>query len=62
MYPGALSLKAYRLSASFMNLFKEQEFTQAALLRTGVTFQEIVEEIPVRIHNLAIVRSLLHGT
>jgi len=57
---GSLSMKAYRLTEVFMELFKNQTFTQEALLKTGLSFNDIVEEIPIVMHNSHYVNAFLH--
>jgi len=56
---GTLTLKAYRLTQSFMELFKTQPFTKESLNESNLSFNEIIEEIPVRIHNSLLVSALL---
>jgi len=56
---GVLSLKAFRLSAAFMELYKSQNFSKESLAKTGLVFDEIFQEIGVRIHNTHLVNALL---
>jgi len=56
---GALSLKAYRLTQSFMELYKSQSFTKESLAKANVTFNEVFEEIPIKIANSGLARAFL---
>jgi len=56
---GTLSLKAYRLKPSFMELFKHKTFTKEALTKANVSYADIFEEIPIKIHNSSLIHSLL---
>jgi len=57
---GSLYLKAFRLTDPFMELFKNQTFTQEALNKSGLPYQEILEEIPVVIKNSPLSNALLY--
>jgi len=57
---GSLYLKAYRLTDAFMDLFKNKDFTQENLIKTGLTFNDILDEIPVEIHNSHVINALLY--
>jgi len=56
---GSLSLKAYRLSEAFMNLYKTQSFSKESLVKANVSFNDIYEEIPILIHNALLVNAFL---
>jgi translation initiation factor 3 subunit H len=56
---GTLSLKAVRLTDSFMDLFRSGNFSQESLVKKEVTSADIFREIPIRITNSALVRALL---
>jgi len=56
---GVLSLKALRLTNRFMDLYKEQKFTKDALTKHGLSFDDIFEEIPIKIHNSLLTKALL---
>ncbi|KAJ5630786.1 Eukaryotic translation initiation factor 3 subunit H [Penicillium longicatenatum] len=43
---GALSLRAFRLSAKFMEAFKENKFTSEDLQKSNIRHQDIFEELP----------------
>jgi len=57
---GALSLKAYRLTQSFMKLYRTQSFTKDSLNKSNVSYKDIFEEIPIRIHNSLLSSALLY--
>jgi len=57
---GLLSLEAYRLTQSFMNLYKQQVFTKESIEEAGITFSDIFEQIPIKIHNSYLINSLLY--
>eukprot|EP01102_Stenamoeba_stenopodia_P002380 TRINITY_DN121_c0_g1_i1.p1 TRINITY_DN121_c0_g1~~TRINITY_DN121_c0_g1_i1.p1 ORF type:complete len:349 (+),score=97.74 TRINITY_DN121_c0_g1_i1:209-1255(+) len=48
---GALSLKAFRLTEAFMELYKNQDFTVESLRKSNVSFQDIFEEVPIQLRN-----------
>ncbi|KAI9890192.1 MAG: Eukaryotic translation initiation factor 3 subunit H [Vezdaea aestivalis] len=48
---GASALRAFRLSPAFMAAFKKNEFTTESLQKTGLTYKDILIELPIRIHN-----------
>jgi len=57
---GLLSLRAYRLTQPFMDLYKQQNFTKESLEEASLTFKDILEEIPIKIHNMHLVNALLY--
>ncbi|KAJ6006330.1 Eukaryotic translation initiation factor 3 subunit H [Penicillium sp. IBT 35674x] len=57
---GALSLRAFRLSAKFMEAFKENKFTSEELQKSNIRYQDIFEELPVEIHNSHLITSFIH--
>lgn len=57
---GSLSLKAYRLSPSFMTAYKEGKFTTESIQKSNLRFQDILVELPVQIHNSHLLTSFLH--
>ncbi|OKL59265.1 hypothetical protein UA08_05472 [Talaromyces atroroseus] len=57
---GSLSLRAFRLSSQFMNAFKENKFTSEQLQKSGLRYQDILVELPVKIHNSHLLTSFLH--
>jgi translation initiation factor 3 subunit H len=58
---GILALKAFRLTQAFMEIYKpNQPFTKDSLTKGNISFQEIFEEIPIKIHNSFLVEAFLH--
>ncbi|KAF2019026.1 eukaryotic translation initiation factor 3 subunit H [Aaosphaeria arxii CBS 175.79] len=57
---GSLSLRAYRLSPSFVAAYKEGKFTTDSLQKSGLRYQDILVELPLTIHNSHLLTSLLH--
>nr|POE47388.1 eukaryotic translation initiation factor 3 subunit h [Quercus suber] len=57
---GSLSLKAYRLSPSFMAAYKEGKFTTESIQKSKLRYQDILVELPVQIHNSHLLTSFLH--
>lgn len=59
---GLLSLQAYRLTQAFMTMYanKQQSFTKESLETNNLTFNDIFEEIPIRIHNSQLINALLY--
>jgi len=56
---GILLLKGYRLTLAFMESYKTQTFTKESLTKAGVSYNDIFEEIPIRIHNSLLIKALL---
>jgi len=56
---GFLSLKALRLTQTFMELYKTQTFTKDSISKANLAFNEVFEEIPIRIHNSHLVNAFL---
>eukprot|EP00697_Spironema_sp_BW2_P002525 gnl/Spiro4/13346_TR7102_c0_g1_i1.p1 gnl/Spiro4/13346_TR7102_c0_g1~~gnl/Spiro4/13346_TR7102_c0_g1_i1.p1 ORF type:complete len:348 (+),score=105.41 gnl/Spiro4/13346_TR7102_c0_g1_i1:32-1045(+) len=57
---GKLSLRALRLTDDFMQLLKTVNFSQDSLTRLGLSFDNIFEELPIRIHNSLLSEALLY--
>jgi len=61
---GLLSLEAYRLTQPFMNLYKQQSFsktfTKESFEEAGLSFSDIFEQIPIKIHNSHLINGLLY--
>ncbi|KAI1326508.1 hypothetical protein F5Y16DRAFT_374976 [Xylariaceae sp. FL0255] len=57
---GALSLRAFKLSQSFMAAYKEGKFTTESLQKSKLSFRDIVVEIPITLHNSHLLTSFLH--
>lgn len=48
---GVLSLRAYRLSKTFLDIYTANDFSAEALNKGGLSFDGMFEELPVQIHN-----------
>lgn len=58
---GILSIRAYRLTEPFMEQYKQpNRFTKESLDAANFTFEDIFDEIPVRIHNPHLINALLY--
>lgn len=57
---GNLTLRAFRLTPTFMNAFKEAKFTTESLQKSKLTFKDILAELPVKVHNSHLLTSFLH--
>ncbi|PFH61741.1 hypothetical protein XA68_16361 [Ophiocordyceps unilateralis] len=57
---GNLTLRAFRLTAVFMNAYKEAKFTTENLQKSKLTFRDIIVELPITIHNSHLLTSFLH--
>jgi len=57
---GLLSLKAFRLSQSFMDLYSKQSFTKESLDQASLSYRDVFEQIPIRIHNGHLINALLY--
>jgi len=56
---GVLSIRALRLTAAFMELYKTQGFTKEGMSKSGLAYNGIYEEVPVVIHNLQLITAYL---
>jgi len=56
---GKLGMKALRLSTEFMELYKGGEFTLENLTKSGVSWDDVFEQVPVRITNSHLVKAWL---
>ncbi|XP_021351508.1 eukaryotic translation initiation factor 3 subunit H-like [Mizuhopecten yessoensis] len=56
---GYLSLKAYRLTKDMMDFYRKEDFTPDSLRDAGISFKNMLEEIPVIIRNSHLCNSLL---
>jgi len=56
---GSLALKAYRLTDRFMDLYKTQQFSKESLSKSGISFDAIYNEVPIKIHNSLLVNAFL---
>ena len=57
---GNLALRAFRLTSAFIAFYKRGDFTEAKLLQAGVRFQDILEEVPIRVHNSELSKAFLY--
>ncbi|EEY15324.1 eukaryotic translation initiation factor 3 subunit H [Verticillium alfalfae VaMs.102] len=57
---GSLSLRAFKLSASFMAAYKEGKFTTESLQKSKLSFKDILQEFPVTVHNTHLLTTFLH--
>eukprot|EP01133_Synstelium_polycarpum_P014226 gene14226-16785_t len=57
---GTLSLRCFRLTSSFMDLFKDQVFSRDRLDSANLNFSDIFEQIPIKIHNSQLINALLY--
>lgn len=56
---GVLALKALKLTDPFMDLYRNQNFTGEKLREKNLTWQDIFQEIPVKISNSALVSAIM---
>merc|ERR1712093_135105 len=57
---GALSLRAFRLSPTFMAAFKESKFTTEHMQKSKLTYKDILIELPIIVHNSHLLTSFIH--
>ncbi|KAI9756733.1 MAG: hypothetical protein M4579_003734 [Chaenotheca gracillima] len=57
---GSLSMRAFRLSPTFMTQYKESKFTTENLQKSGLSYKDILVELPLKIHNSHLLTSYLH--
>ncbi|PBP24495.1 eukaryotic translation initiation factor 3 subunit H [Diplocarpon rosae] len=57
---GALSLRAFRLSSTFMAAFKESKFTTEHMQKSKLTYKDVLVELPIIVHNSHLLTSFLH--
>ncbi|GAM19542.1 hypothetical protein SAMD00019534_027170 [Acytostelium subglobosum LB1] len=57
---GTLSLRCYRLTQTFMSLFREQPYSRDTLDSANLSFNDIFEQIPIKIHNTQLINALLY--
>ncbi|ORY01099.1 hypothetical protein K493DRAFT_335102 [Basidiobolus meristosporus CBS 931.73] len=57
---GNASLRAFRLSESFMEAYKEKKFTSEILSQLKLSYENILEELPVAIRNSNLVNAMLY--
>ncbi|KAF4995043.1 hypothetical protein FDECE_12927 [Fusarium decemcellulare] len=57
---GNLTLRAFRITETFMNAYKEGKFTTENLQKSKLTFKDILEEVPINVHNSHLLTTFLH--
>ncbi|KAK3115797.1 hypothetical protein LTR53_004528 [Teratosphaeriaceae sp. CCFEE 6253] len=57
---GSCNIKAYRLSPTFMEAHKEGKFTTESIQKSHLRYQDILTELPVRIHTSHLLTTYLH--
>jgi len=57
---GRLSLRAYQLKKKFFDLFTSRKVGHSAFSEAGIGYDDILREIPVKIHNSYIVHAFLY--
>jgi len=57
---GRLALKAYRLTAEFMELFASGDFSHTGFSKRKLDSTKIFEEIPIKVHNSHLVHGFLY--
>ncbi|GLT98455.1 hypothetical protein SLE2022_159590 [Rubroshorea leprosula] len=58
-HQGVLALKALKLSDSFMELFRTQNFTGEKLREKNLSWVDIFEEIPIKVSNSALISAFM---
>nr|CAB3241670.1 eukaryotic translation initiation factor 3 subunit H [Phallusia mammillata] len=56
---GYLSLKAYRLTPKMMEMYKAKHFSYESVKKEGLAFNDIYEEVPIRVKNSPLINMLL---
>ncbi|GAO18505.1 uncharacterized protein UV8b_06615 [Ustilaginoidea virens] len=57
---GNLTLRAFRLTNTFMAAYKEGKFTTEILQKSRLTFRDILTELPITVHNSHLLTCFLH--
>jgi translation initiation factor 3 subunit H len=57
---GTLSLRAFKLSPSFMTAYREGKFTTETLQKSKLSFRDVLVEFPVTLHNSHLITAFLH--
>ncbi|KAJ6444849.1 eukaryotic translation initiation factor 3 subunit-like protein [Purpureocillium lavendulum] len=57
---GNLTLRAFRLTTTFMAAYKEGKFTTENLQKSKLSFRDILAELPITIHNSHLLTTFLH--
>ena len=56
---GTLSIRAYRLTSSFMDTMRKGDFSSLGFARNGVLSGSIIEEVPISLHNSSLINAAL---
>lgn len=56
---GTLSIKAYRLTKAFMSVMRKGEFSSLGFARGKVLSSDIIEEVPISLHNSSLINAAL---
>lgn len=56
---GNLVVRAYRLAPSFIDAFRQGQFAVQGLIDHRLTFSSVLEELPVEVHNTALLDAFL---
>ncbi|EFX02391.1 eukaryotic translation initiation factor 3 subunit [Grosmannia clavigera kw1407] len=57
---GALNLRAFRLTNTFLAAYKEGKFTTENLQKTKLTYKDILVELPITVHNSHLLTTFIH--
>ncbi|KAI1075597.1 eukaryotic translation initiation factor 3 subunit-like protein [Whalleya microplaca] len=57
---GSLSLRAFKLTPTFMAAYKEGKFTTESLQKSKLSFKDVLVEFPINVHNSHLLTSYLH--
>lgn len=57
---GSLSLRAFKLTSTFMAAYKEGKFTTESLQKSKLSYKDILLELPVHVHNSHLLTSFMH--
>lgn len=57
---GNLTLRAFTLTPAFMAAYKEGKFTTESLQKSKLTFKDVLQELPIQIHNSHLLTTFLH--
>ncbi|KAI6031765.1 translation initiation factor 3 subunit 3 [Pisolithus microcarpus] len=58
---GTASFRAFKLTPSFMDIYKKSNFSASSLVHRRLTFSSILEEVPLRIRTNPLLSSFLSG-
>eukprot|EP00127_Corallochytrium_limacisporum_P005231 Clim_evm48s201 gene=Clim_evmTU48s201 len=57
---GTLCLRALRLTQKFMDLYRASDFSHIAIRQANLSYNDIFEELPIKISNSSLMQVLLH--